>query len=71
MVQMAKVRDQGVTHNRVLASALTHRKQYRYEGQSVSVNECYACKRIIKCPYEIKKSQWKPLCADCAYKGVG
>lgn len=47
------------------------RKRHRYEGQSVSVNECYACKRIIKCPYEIKKSQWKPLCADCAYKGVG
>ena len=47
------------------------RKRHRYEGQSVSVNSCSACKCIIKCPYEIKKSQWKPLCVDCAYKGVG
>jgi len=47
------------------------RKRHRHQGQSVSFNQCYQCKRIVACPYEILKSyKWEPLCRDCKYRGV-
>lgn len=48
------------------------RKRHRYQGQSVSFNQCKFCMKIAACPYEVKiGGSWRPVCGDCKADGGG
>lgn len=45
------------------------RRRKRQRGMSVSINQCYICKEVKICAYELLNVQKDPVCEDCVKKG--
>ena len=41
------------------------RTRKRQKGMSLSLNQCFFCKKIKPCPYELLDVQKNPVCTDC------
>lgn len=46
------------------------RRRKRHGLQIISINQCFICKKLKPCPYELLNVQQDPVCADCV-KEIG